>query len=121
MSIRMPLNLKNKLCNMYGTLTSKNEIIDATRIGDYHRQYVQGPEWSELELDLYNDFDSLAACYDWFNDGGMISIGPYENITPKHISNSIVTFHIVNVNFKGGSWEDWFVQDEVFIECNNHK
>ena len=120
----MPLNLKNKLCNMEGIVTTKSERLDVTRVGDYHRQYVQGPTWAELELELI-DIDSINACNEWFLNMSSVDIGPYKGIIPKSIhtccSHSTITFHIREVDLNAGSWEDWFIQDEMFIESEGAK
>ena len=112
----MPLALKNKLCGNTGTITSSCEKIEVTTIDDYHKRYVQGPQYNELEMDLGDDIESLMACHEWFRSMIRINIGVFKDIMPVSINDFIVTFDIKEVNFNAGNWTDWFIQDEMYID-----
>ena len=120
MNVRMPVNLKNKLCNWEGHLEFNQNNIEVTTMGAFQKKFIQGPSWADLELELIDDIDSLNACYEWMQSMTLITIGPYNGIMPVDIRNSIdsstVKFHIIDVDPNRGEWQDWFIQDEVYIE-----
>ena len=120
--IRIPLKLKEKLCNMEGYLNQSCPSIEVTTMCDGHnRQYIQGLTSIELELFL-NDDDSIDACKDWFHKRSEIDIGPYKGIMPISVDVGVdcnyhnqckIVFNIKEVDANFGTWRDWFIQEET--------
>jgi len=110
--IKIPLDLKNKLCNMEGTLNQKQDMIDVTSFDDIITKMIPNRISTELELEL-NDINSINACNQWMTEMCKIDIGSYIGIMPiniqTHNSTAEVTFYISDIDLNGGNWKDWFV------------
>ena len=115
----IPLDLKNKLINMEGTLTCDMNSIEVTTLDSLNRSYIPGVVTNELQLTL-NDPDSIVAVNDWFNAHVELDIGSYIGIRPvaffRDNYSVRVTFFIREVDMKAGCWQDWFIQGDCNYE-----
>ena len=111
--MKMPLCLKNKLFNEEGNIYMDQQFNDVTTFGDSWKTVIPGMISYQLKLDLRYDRESLEACVTWLYSHEMITIGPYRNILPTEIEDSMVTFVVGNYDTKYRNWKDWFVQEDT--------
>ena len=117
----IPLDLKNKLINMEGTLTCDMNSIEVTTLDSLNRSYIPGVVTNELQLTL-NDPDSIVAVNDWFNTHVELDIGSYIGIRPiaffRDMNSVRVTFFINKIDMNAGCWQDWFIQGDTNYELS---
>jgi len=122
MSVKIPIDLKNKLINCEGNLKQSRDSIDVTMFGESFKNYIPGLKHIEFEIETW-DVASLQACQDWFESGECIDIGPFVNVRPTDmimyytdVPHCAVTFEAANFDLKKGNWRDWFIQEDTTYE-----
>jgi len=123
MKVKIPHELKMKFVNFEGLRSHCDTYEVQDQKGIKHT--VPGETYYNVELDLNDHPDLLNVCIEWnliimtyfqtSREAYRATIGPYEGIWPRVISDGIVHFHVDYVNKNHHNWKDWFSKEDIEI------
>jgi len=120
--MKIPYDLKKKLCGKEGNLSQTTHPIEVTSIHHPDRRFIPGHTETNFELELY-DHVSIQACSDWFESGIALDIGCFIGARVKEMFTEYrtgmkcrVIFHVDRIDENAGSYKDWFIVGDTNYE-----